>query len=78
MDTSPEKAGDNIKKARKSKTISIVLAVFAGLLIVVELSSPNFGFSSMDNAGETAGSSLFAIIIYAVGAKLIYDAFKKM
>jgi len=61
---------------RKSNTVSIILAVFAGLLIIVELQQPNFGFSMEENAGQAIGASLFAVVIYVLGVKLIYDALK--
>ena len=56
---------------KKSNAVSIVLAVFSGLLIFVELTLPNFGFSAVE-----IGRDIWALLIYILGGKLIYDAFK--
>jgi hypothetical protein len=54
----------------KSKIVPIILAVFVGLLVIVELQQPNFGFSI------ELGRDIWALLIYVLGGKLIYDAFK--
>jgi len=61
---------ETVVQKKKSNVVPVVLALFSALLIVVELQLPSFGFSM------EIGRDIWALLIYGLGGKLIYDAFK--
>ena len=56
--------------------IRIVLAVIAAGFMVTKALEPNFGFSTVGGS-EAAGYNIFTVMVYALGAWLIYRALRK-
>ncbi len=64
-------------KETPKKKPHIVLTILAVALIVGALGSPNFGFSTQDDAAQTLGSFTLAIFVYGWGGWIIYRSFFK-